>query len=352
MRAILLAGGKGTRLRPMTLHTPKPIVPIFDRPFLQYQIDLLRQVPEIDEVVLSLNYQPGRIEEVFGDGAAAGVRLEYMVEPTPLGTGGAVKFAAGRDRGQPIVVFNGDVLTAVDLPNIIALHRERRAKATIVLTPVENPSAYGLVETDEAGNVLRFLEKPKPEENRCDTINAGIYVLEPETLSRIPSDVPFSIERGYFPSLVADHETFIAYTDRGYWIDIGTPDKYRQAHADIMDGRLVAPPFASAPRTAVVSAAARIDPAATIEAPCFIDADVIVKSGARIGPYSVIGRHCHIGEDAVVDGAIIWAHTTLDAGARLGGVIAGRHCQFGRHVEVMSSAVFGDRSIVTDYSRV
>jgi NDP-sugar pyrophosphorylase family protein len=352
MRAILLAGGKGTRLRPLTLHTPKPIVPIFDRPFLQYQIDLLRQVPEIDEVVLSLNYQPGRIEEVFGDGGAAGVRIVYMVEPTPLGTGGAIKFAAGRDRGQPIVVFNGDVLTAVDLPRVLALHRERRAKATIVLTPVENPAAYGLVETDDAGNVLRFLEKPKPEEIRCDTINAGIYVLEPETLGRIPSDVAFSIERGYFPSLVADRETFIAYTDRGYWIDIGTPEKYRQAHTDIMDGRLAARPFAASPGTALVSPSARIDPGATVEAPCFIDADVIVKKGARIGPYSVIGRHCHIGEDAVVDGAIVWPHTTLDAGAKLGGVIAGRHCQFGRHVEILSPAVFGDRSIVTDYSRV
>ena len=352
MRAILLAGGKGTRLRPLTLHTPKPIVPIFDRPFLQYQIDLLRQVPEIDEVVLSLNYQPGRIEEVFGDGAAAGVRLEYMVEPTPLGTGGAIKFAAGRDRGQPIVVFNGDILTAVDLPRVIALHRERRAKATIVLTPVENPAAYGLVETDEAGNVLRFLEKPSPDEIRCDTINAGIYVLEPETLKRIPPEVAFSIERGYFPSLVADRETFIAYTYRGYWIDIGTPEKYRQAHADIMDGRLPAPPFAAAPGTSLVSPAARIDPGATVEAPCFIDADVVVKRGARIGPYSVIGRHCHIAEDAVVDGAIIWPHTTVDAGATIGRVIAGRHCQFGRKVEVVSQAVFGDRSIVTDYSRV
>ena len=352
MRAILLAGGKGTRLRPLTLHTPKPIVPIFDRPFLQYQIDLLRQVPEIDEIVLSLNYQPGRIDEVFGDGSASGIRLEYMVEPTPLGTGGAIKFAAGRDRGQPLVVFNGDVLTAVDLPAVIALHRERRAKATIVLTPVDNPAAYGLVETDADGNVLRFLEKPSPHEIRCDTINAGIYVLEPETLRRIPGDVAFSIERGYFPTLVADRETFIAHTYRGYWIDIGTPEKYRQTHHDIMDGRFAAPPFAGAPGTSLISPSARIDPGATIDAPCFIDADVVVKRGARIGPYSVIGRQCHIGEDAVVDGAIVWPHTTVDAGAKLGAVIAGRHCQFGRNVEAVSPGVFGDRSIVTDYSRV
>ena len=202
MKAILLAGGKGTRLRPLTLHTPKPIVPIFDRPFLQYQIDLLRQVPEIDEIVLSLNYQPRRIEEVFGDGSDLGIHLRYVVEPTPLGTGGAIKFAAGETRGEPIVVFNGDVFTSVDLPAVLALHRERQARATIVLTPVDNPTAYGLVETDAAGNVQRFLEKPTADQIRCDTINAGIYVLEPDTLDRIPKDAVYSIERGYFPSLV------------------------------------------------------------------------------------------------------------------------------------------------------
>ena len=160
MKAILLAGGKGTRLRPLTIHTPKPIVPIFNRPFLQYQIDLLRQIPEIDEVILSLNYQPGRIEEVFGDGTTLGIPLRYVVEPEPLGTGGAVKYAAG-NVSDSVVVFNGDVLTQIDLAAVIALHRERRARATIVLTPVDNPSAYGLVETDTDDNVQRFLEKPE-----------------------------------------------------------------------------------------------------------------------------------------------------------------------------------------------
>ena len=159
MKAILLAGGKGTRLRPLTLHTPKPIVPIFQRPFLHYQIDLLKQVPDIDEVILSLNYQPRRIEEVFGDGSDAGIKIRYVVEPSPLGTGGAIRYA-GESMTESVVVFNGDVLTQIDLAAVLRLHRERRAKATIVLTPVENPAAYGLVETDADGNVRRFLEKP------------------------------------------------------------------------------------------------------------------------------------------------------------------------------------------------
>ena len=351
MKAILLAGGKGTRLRPLTLHTPKPIVPIFDRPFLQYQIDLLRQVPEIDEIVLSLNYQPGRIKEVFGDGSDFGIRLRYVVEPSPLGTGGAIKFAAGEHRGTPLVVFNGDVLTSVDLPSVIRLHRERRAKATIVLTPVDNPTAYGLVETDPEGNICAFVEKPKVDQIRCNTINAGIYVLEPETLERIPAETVYSIERTYFPSLIEQSETFVAAIYDGYWIDIGTPGKYRQAHQDIMSGRFVAPPFAGRAGTAVVSPDARIEDGAVIEGPCFIDAGVTVRRGARVGPNSVIGHHCTIAEHAVVEGAILWPNTWVDTDARIGSAIAGRHTHFGRNVDIGGGAIFGDKSVVTDYSR-
>src|SRR5919109_4798907 len=156
MKAILLAGGKGTRLRPLTVHTSKPIVPIFNRPFLHYQLDLLKQLPEIDEVILSLNYQPRRIEEIFGDGSGLDIKLRYVVEPVPLGTAGAVKYA-GDQLSESVVVFNGDVLTEVDLGAVIRLHRERKARATIVLTPVDNPTAYGLVETDADGHIKRFL---------------------------------------------------------------------------------------------------------------------------------------------------------------------------------------------------
>src|SRR5205814_1132384 len=270
MKAILLAGGKGTRLRPLTIHTPKPIVPIFDRPFLHYQLDLLKQVPEIDEVILSLNYQPRRIEELFGDGSASGIAMRYVVEPAPLGTAGAVRYA-GESLHESVVVFNGDVLTEVDLTAVIALHRARKAKATIVLTPVENPSAYGLVETDAGGNILQFLEKPNADEITCDTINAGIYVLEPDTFDRIPKDMPWSIERSFFPSLVERSETFVAYVYRGYWIDIGTPEKYMQVHRDIMDGRYRAAPFAGASSAVWTSPDARVEEGATLEGPCFVD---------------------------------------------------------------------------------
>jgi len=352
MKAILLAGGKGTRLRPLTVHTPKPIVPILDRPFLYYQIDMLRQVPEIDEVILSLNYQPRRIEEIFGEGEGLGLRVRYVVEPMPLGTGGAVRYA-GDSLTESVVVFNGDVLTQVDLGAVLRLHRERKAKATIVLTPVENPRAYGLVETDVRGNILRFLEKPGESEITCNTINAGIYVLEPDTFDRIPKDTAWSIERSFFPSLVERGETFVAYVYDGYWIDIGTPAKYLQVHHDIMDGRYSAPPFnGAAEPQSWVSPDAKVEAGAELHGPCFIDDGAVVKAGARILPYSVIGRQTHIEERAVIDGSIIWPNGWIGGDALVRGSILGRNCHIGRSAAVESPVILGDKTVITDYSKL
>jgi NDP-sugar pyrophosphorylase family protein len=351
MKAILLAGGQGTRLRPLTIHTPKPIVPIFNRPFLHYQIDLLKQVPEIDEVVLSLNYQPRRIEEIFGDGSALDIKIRYVVEPHPLGTAGAVKYAGGR-LTEPVVVFNGDVLTQIDLAAVIRLHRERSARATIVLTPVDNPTAYGLVETDPEGNVKRFVEKPRGDQITTNHINAGIYVLEPETFGRIPGGRPCSIERSYFPSLVERSETFVAYVYDGYWIDIGTPEKYTQVHRDIMDGRFLAPPFAdpSASRTAI-AADARVEDGATIVGPVFIDEGVLVKAGARVGPYAVLGRQTQVEEEAVVERAILWPNCRVGSQATVTDAVLGRQCHVGRNVSLNGGAVLGDKTTLTDFTR-
>jgi NDP-sugar pyrophosphorylase family protein len=352
MKAILLAGGKGTRLRPLTIHTPKPIVPIFDRAFLHYQIDLLKQVPEIDEVILSLNYQPRRIEEIFGDGSGTGVRIRYVVEPAPLGTGGAIRYAS-QGVTDTIVVFNGDVMTSVDVNRVVQLHRERAAKATIVLTPVENPTAYGLVETHDDGSVKRFLEKPKADEITCDTINAGIYVLEPETFDRIPKDVAYSIERGYFPSLVERNEPFFAYVDRGYWIDIGTPEKYVQVHRDMFDGKFVGGSFATFERTQpIVAADARVEPGARLETPCFIDSGAQIKANAVIGPYSVIGRGVVVEEHAEVTSSIVWPNTRIGEHAVVERAIIGRNCHIGRNCSVRSEVVLGDKTTLTDYTKI
>jgi NDP-sugar pyrophosphorylase family protein len=352
MKAILLAGGKGTRLRPLTIHTPKPIVPIFDRAFLHYQIDLLKQVPEIDEVILSLNYQPRRIEEMFGDGSGTGVRIRYVVEPAPLGTGGAIRYAA-QGVSDTIVVFNGDVMTSVDVNRVVLMHRERQAKATIVLTPVDNPTAYGLVETEPDGRIRRFLEKPNADEITCDTINAGIYVLEPDTFDRIPKDVSYSIERGYFPSLVERGEPFFAYVDRGYWIDIGTPEKYVQVHRDMFDGKFVGGSFAAVDHgTALVTADARVEDGAQLDARCFVDSGAQIKKGAVIGRYAVIGRGVVVEENARISNSIIWPNTRIGEHAVIEDAILARNCHIGRNCVVRRDAVLGDKTVLTDYTRI
>lgn len=350
MKAILLVGGFGTRLRPLTLHTPKAIAPLFDRPLLHYQLDLLARLPEIDEVILSLNYQPDAIAEVAAT-RHGGPRLHYLVEPEPLGTGGAIKYAAPHLDGT-FIVLNGDVLLDIDLRAVVDLHRSRAARATIVLTPVANPSAYGLVETDAAGNVRAFREKPDPGEITCDTINAGVYVLEPDTLDRVPPATKYSIERSYFPSLVERGETFVAHVARGYWIDIGTTDKYRQVHRDIMRGRCAAAPFDGRGTTEpLVAASARVDSAAHLEAPCYIGAEVRLGAGAAVRADSVVGAHTVIGAEGVVDGAMLWPHCAIGAGAVVRGAVLGRRVQIGEHAVVGPGTVLGDDSVVAAYSR-
>ncbi len=350
MTAVILAGGKGTRLRPLTLHTPKPIVPILTRPFLALQIELLKETG-IDEIVLSLSYQPRRIEEIFGDGSDLGVRIHYTMELEPLGTAGAVKNAAPLLTSR-IVVFNGDVLSDLDLGAVLSFHEEVGAKATIVLAPVANPSAYGLVETDDAGRVLRFLEKPGYDEITCDTINAGVYILEPELLGYIPAGESYSFERGFFPHLLRESVPFYAYVHRGYWIDIGTPEKYLKVHRDILSGVL---PFREFHPNA---GGTYVDPEATVEAgsrltgPAYIGAGSVVKARAVVEPYAVIGPNCRIEEGATVADSVLWANVRIGEEARVDGAILGRSAHVGHHAFVGRGAVLGDKSVITDYSRL
>lgn len=350
MKALVLAGGFGTRLRPLTLNTPKPIVPIFDRPFLHHQIDLLKRVPEVDEIILSLNYHPDRIEAVLGQGRDAGLPIRYVVEPQPLGTGGAIKFAEPHLDGTTIV-FNGDVLTETDLNAVVQRHRTRGARATIVLAPVEDPARYGLVETDDDGNVTRFLEKPDPARITCNTINAGMYVLEPDTFDRIPAGTKYSIERLYFPSLVERGEAFAAYIERGYWLDIGTPAAYRQAHRDMLDGRCRAGRAGLAgPGETTVSASATVAPTARLLAPSFVGSGAIVQADAEVGPHAVLGSDSVVRTAARVRDSVVWPESIVGAGATLEGVIVGRRCHVGDHALLGPGAVLGDDSTLTSHT--
>ncbi len=343
MQALILAGGKGTRLRPLTVYTPKPVVPICNRPFLLYQIDTLRRAG-IRDITLSLSYQPFKIEQQLGDGSDYGVKLSYTHEPQPMGTAGAYKFAQDLIR-EPTVVFNGDILSDLDLAAVLREHKERQATATIVLAPVDNPSAYGLVETDGDGRVLRFLEKPKPDEIRVNTINAGTYVLEPRVLDFIPEGESYSFEYQLFPDLLRREERFYAHVPPDtYWIDIGTPQRYLQVNRDLLAGRVrdVTLP----PRRGNFEAAT----AAEIDELSVIADDCTIKPGAQV-INSVIGTGCYIEERARVENSVIWQHTRIGAGALVSGAVVGRGCHIGRSAQVGAGAVFGDKTSITDYTQ-
>jgi NDP-sugar pyrophosphorylase family protein len=342
MQALILAGGKGTRLRPLTMHTPKPIVPIANQPFLLYQLELLKRA-DVRDVILSLSYQPQKIEDKLGDGTDFNVRVSYAVETSPLGTAGAYRNAASMI-SETTVVFNGDVLTDIDMNDVIRFHREHQAAATIVLAPVPNPTAYGLVETEPDGRVRRFLEKPKPEEVTCDTINAGIYILEPRVLDYVPEGEPFMFEYGVFPQLLERQEPFFAYIWRGYWKDIGTASSYLQANLDVIAGKIML----LEPRS--TEPGEKFDSTAIIESPSAVDPSCTVKSGAQI-VNSVVSRNCYIEERARIENSVVRAGTRIGAGSTVQDSVIGKGCHIGRAVEI-KGAVLGDKSVMTDYSQI
>ena len=343
MQALILAGGKGTRLRPLTVYTPKPVVPICNRPFLLYQIDTLRRAG-ITDITLSLSYQPFKIEQQLGDGSDFGVKLSYTVEPQPMGTAGAYKFAEDLIR-EPTVVFNGDIVTDLDLKAVIRQHNERKAAATIVLAPVENPSAYGVVETEEDGRVRRFLEKPKPEETTCRNINAGTYILDPKVLDFIPAGESYSFEYGLFPDLLKRGERFYAHVPAGaYWIDIGTPARYLQVHQDILAGRVRGIKLKDRRGSFDSATHAEIDDLSVIADDCTL------KPGAQV-LNSVLGEGVHVEEKARVENSVVWPHTRVGAGAQVVGAVVGRGCHIGRSAAVGAGAVLGDKTNLTDYTQ-
>ena len=351
MKAILLAGGLGTRLRPLTLNTPKPIVPLLDQPFIQHQIALIRTIPDIDEIILSLNYQPNVIEELLRTACPGKPNIRYVCEPEPLGTGGAIRYAAG-DTTSTIVVFNGDVLSEINLEKMLALHKTRNARATIALTPVENPLAYGLVESETNGNISRFIEKPDPFDITTKNINAGVYILEASTFDRIPLETKYSIERSYFPSLIERNETFLAYIDTGYWLDIGTPDKYLQAHRDILDGRCTSSLYeiqkAGGP---TIQDGAQVHPSARLERNCYVGHNATVGRNVHLGEHAVVGRGVTVGPESSIYRSVLWPESSIGAGVCIDGTILGHRCNIGDYCQLGPGAVIGDDSSISPYTK-
>lgn len=344
MQALILVGGHGTRLRPITLTLPKPVIPLVDRPFLRYMIDWVAR-HGVEEVVMACGFLPDQLRATLGDQIPGGPRLRYVEEPEPRGTAGAIKFAEDllEDR---FFALNGDSLTDLDLTALMDKHVSSGARATLGLHPVEDPSSFGLVRHDDDGAITEFLEKPDPAEIDTDEVSAGAYVLEKEVLGLVPPDRDVSIEREVFPRLVGDG----LYSQRleGYWMDIGTPERYLDACWDILGRRVETEPGSMLDEEGRhVSSAASVDESAAIAGECFVEGDVRVGAGARIGPRAVLGAGTVIGPSATVTGSAIHPACKVGAGAALTGAILAAGAVVEDGAEVPDGSVVGAGATIT-----
>jgi len=342
IEAILLVGGQGTRLRPLTISTPKPMLPVAGFPCTEHQIARAREAG-ISRVVLGTSYRAEVFEDYFDHGQSAGVELVYAVEDQPLGTGGAIRNAANHltcGPNDPVVIFNGDVLTGLDIAGLVEKWREAEADVALYLTRVEDPRAYGLVPTDEAGRVLEFLEKPtRPEEIVTDQINAGCYVFRRSVIDSIPDGVPVSVERETFPALLNSGATVIGVVDEGYWLDLGTPLAFAQGSADLVLGNAPSPLVVGNVGDAFVDASAEVSPTA------------ILRNGTYVGPGAKIG------DGAVIDASVIFPDVVIGTNANVmksivsAGAVIGANAQIIESV-VAETATVGENSVLQSGARV
>lgn len=341
MQAVVLVGGQGTRLRPVTYDVPKAMVPLRNRPFIAYMVDFLRS-GGLDGAVLSMGYLPDPIHDYISGQDLDGFSVDYAVEDHALGTAGGIKNAEKYLRGGPLVVVNGDVLTGSDLKRAIEFHHESDALATITLTSVEDPTAYGLVEVDHDMLVHRFIEKPAYDEVTTNLINAGIYVLEPEVLDMIPAGREVSIEREIFPKLQAKNQ-LRAHVSSAYWRDIGTPRSYLAASHDALSGAVAANgefDYMEVAEDIRVGKNVKLLPPLSVAPGCEIE-DL-----ATIGGRTSLGRGCRIGEGAVVEGSILLDGAEVEAGAVVRGSIVGLKARVRHEAIVRGLSVLGANCVV------
>jgi NDP-sugar pyrophosphorylase family protein len=351
LQAVVLVGGEGTRLRPLTYGTPKPMVPLLGVPFLERTLSRLRGAG-VDEVILAAGYLPQAIQDHLGDGSRLGLRIVYVIESEPLGTAGAIKNVAGHIRGA-FFVLNGDVLTSLDLRAMVALHREKGGMGVLHLIRVDDPSAFGCVVHDADGRISRFVEKPPKGEEPTNEVNAGTYLLDPAILDAIPAGRKVSIERDTFPKILAEGVSLYAYTTDDYWLDVGRPEQYQQAHRDVLDGKLVLGPLADvSAESGHFWAAGTANVPAGVRAPAFIADDVEIDPSALVGPYAIVGRGSRIGERAHVSDTILWDHVIIESDARIEGSILASGVRVGRGAHVAAGSVVGHDAIIESSARI
>ncbi|MBM7171830.1 NDP-sugar synthase [Streptomyces sp. G44] len=328
--AILLVGGKGTRLRPLTVHTPKPMVPAAGVPFLTHQLARARAAG-VEHIVLATSYLAEVFEPYFGDGSALGLHIEYVTETEPLGTGGAIRNVASRLRSapdDPVLIFNGDILTGLDIRALVDTHETSGADVSLHLTRVADPRAYGLVPTDPTGRVTAFLEKPQtPEEIVTDQINAGAYVFRRSVIDTIPAGRPVSVERETFPGLLSSGAHLQGMIDSTYWLDLGTPQAFVRGSADLVLGRAPSPAVPGRRGESLVLPSARVAP------------------DAKLTGGTVVGENARVGEGARISGSAILSGAVVEPGAVITDSLVGADARVGART-ALSGAVLGDGASV------
>jgi mannose-1-phosphate guanylyltransferase len=342
LKAVILVGGQGTRLRPLTYNTPKPMVPVLNVPFLEHVIRNLKE-HNVTEIVMAQHYLAASMKDYFGNGSKLGVKLYYVMEESPMGTAGAVKNVEDF-LDSTFFVLNGDIFHNRDFTGMLKFHRRHRAKATIVLSPVDDPTMYGVIETDKRNKVKRFLEKPKPEEVTTNMINAGTYVLEPEVLQRVPPDTRFTFEREVFPQMLTDGLPVYAYPTDNYWMDTGTPEKYLQLHRDLLNGKHDSYSFE---KDVMIGERSKIHPTVKFKGKVIVGDDCKIESGVRLTGLVVIGPNCTIHEEAEIKDSVVWHNTSIGQRAVIRSSILADNCKIGDDCQLIE-AVLGDHVTVNN----
>ncbi|PIS31644.1 nucleotidyl transferase [Candidatus Saganbacteria bacterium CG08_land_8_20_14_0_20_45_16] len=347
MKAVIIAGGKGTRLRPLTNDLPKSIVPVINRPFIIHQIELLA-THGIDEIIINLHYLSQEIKKVLGDGRKWGVKIDYSIESSPLGTAGAVKNAEEFFDSGPLIIFNGDVLTDLNISKLLNFHQQKQAAVTLTLTEVDDPTPFGLVLVDEQQKVKSFVEKPGWNLVTARTINAGTYVVDPKIFDLVPKGVPFSFERELFPRLLKEAWPIFGFASSAYWLDIGNPQKYKEAHQAILRGEVAVNIHGT--RTDGKFWFGRqleLDTGVKFLGPSVIGDKVKIGKETEIKDFVVIGDQVTIGSRCSLDRAIIWQGTKIGNRVSLVDCVVGAHCVIEDDVIIEHGAVLASHSVVS-----
>jgi mannose-1-phosphate guanylyltransferase/phosphomannomutase len=351
MKAVIMAGGKGTRLRPLTSNQPKPMIPIVNTPCMEHIVRLLKR-HGFEDVLVTLEFMPEVVKRYFGDGSEWGMSIEYSVEEEPLGTAGSVKYVEDRLE-ERFVVVSGDALTDVDLTQAVAFHEERGAEVTLVLRKVDDPSEFGIVVIEEDGRVTDFQEKPDEDEVFSYTANTGIYIVEPGVLRDIPEGQEYDWSKEQFPKMLEEGRPVYGYVMEGYWEDIGNIEQYMDAQRAVLDRKVRdVEPAGDEPRRGVyVGSGAEVDED-KVEPPAVIGDGARIASDAHVGPYAVLAPNVSVEAGASVVRSTVDEGSSIGEGAELDGALVGRSCKVGERARLLEGSALGDEVVVGERATV